>query len=213
MLNEPLRESVDATYGNSVEVNRSRFSLRPPMAPFRGRFGLFLLLVLAAAAWKAWPTLRPFVVPADRFAGRLHVADGDSLELDGVRIRLLGIDAPELAQTCTLAGMPHPCGREAREHLLHLIAGRPVLCASTETDRYGRRLGRCRAGDTDLSAAMVASGWAVAYGGYDREAAEARAHGRGLWSGDFVWPEEFRRRAREHREAGWFDRWLGGGRE
>jgi endonuclease YncB( thermonuclease family) len=182
------------------------------MAPFRGRLGLFLLLVAAAAAWKVWPTVRPFVVPAERHDGRLRVADGDSLELDGVRIRLLGVDAPELAQSCRLGGEPHPCGREAREHLLHLIAARPVTCSSTDTDRYGRRLGRCRAGETDLNAEMVRSGWAVAYGAYAREEADARAHGRGLWSGDFVWPEEFRRQARERRDRGWFEEWFGGGR-
>ncbi|MDK9698179.1 MAG: thermonuclease family protein [Siculibacillus sp.] len=194
-------------------MSPSHFPFRSPIAPFRGRLGLFLLLTAAALAWKAWPVVAPFVVPADRFSGRIHVTDGDSLELDGVRIRLLGIDAPELSQTCSLAGMDHPCGREAREHLVHLIAGRPVVCTSVETDRYGRHLGRCRAGDTDLSAAMVESGWAVAYGGHERQEAVARAHGRGLWSGDFVWPEDFRRRARDRREAGWFERWFGWGRE
>ena len=212
MLNEPLRESVYVASRNPVEVYRIRFLPRSPMAPFRGRLGLLLLLLLAALGWKAWPVLRPLVVPPDRHVGHLRVADGDSLELDGVRIRLLGIDAPELAQSCSLAGMVHPCGRESREHLLHLVAGRPVTCLSSDLDRYGRRLGRCRAGDTDLNAEMVRSGWAIAYGGYHREESEARAHGRGLWSGDFVWPEEFRRAARERREAGWFDRWFGGSR-
>jgi endonuclease YncB( thermonuclease family) len=181
---------------------------RRPIAPFRGRFGLVLVIGFAALGWKAWPVVRPFVVPADRFAGHLRIADGDSLELDGVRIRLLGIDAPELDQTCRAAGEPHPCGREAREHLLHLIGGRPVTCLSTELDRYGRRLGHCRAGDVDLNAEMVRTGWAVAYGGYDREEAEARAHGRGLWSGDFVWPQDFRRDKRDRRSTGWFDRWF-----
>ncbi len=212
MLNEPLRESVHTTSGNSLDVYRSRFLPRRPIAPFRGRLGLFLVLVAAAAAWKAWPVLRPFVVPADRHFGRLRVADGDSLELGGVRIRLLGVDAPELDQTCTLAGVPHPCGREAREHLLHLIAGRPVTCLSTELDRYGRHLGRCTAGDTELNSEMVRSGWAVAYGAYAREEADARAHGRGLWSGDFVWPQDFRRDKRERRDRGWFEEWFGAGR-
>lgn len=149
--------------------------------------------------------------------GRLRVADGDSLELDGVRVRLIGIDAPETDQTCVLAGRSHPCGREARDYLLHLIAGRDVACAWSREDRYGRLLGRCRAGDTDLNAAMVRNGWAVAYGGYEAEEADARAHRRGLWAGEFTWPEDFRREARDrraHRDGGWFDGWFGaGGRE
>ena len=211
MLNEPLRESVDVSSRKSFEVYRMRLLPRSPIAPFRGRLGLLLLALGLAMAWKAWPVLRPYVVPADTHAGHLRIADGDSLELDGVRVRLLGIDAPELAQTCSLAGMVHPCGREAREHLVHLVADRPVICRSSELDRYGRRLGRCRAGDTDLNAEMVKGGWAIAYGGYDREEADARSHGRGLWSGDFVWPEDFRRAVRERRDAGWLQRWLSGG--
>ncbi len=194
---------------------RFRPSTRPPMAPFRGRFGLFLVLVAAALAWKAWPTLRPWVTPEATMAGRLRLSDGDSLELDGVRVRLIGIDAPESDQTCVLAGQSHPCGREAREHLLHLVAGRDVACSWSGEDKYGRRLGRCRAGDTDLNAAMVRSGWAVAYGGYEAEEVDARAHRRGLWSGDFTWPEDFRRDKRDrrgHRDGGWFEGWFGTGR-
>jgi endonuclease YncB( thermonuclease family) len=190
----------------------SRLFPRSPLAPFRGRLGLVLVLLLGLAVWKTWPMVRLLVVPPDRHEGRLRVADGDSLELDGVRLRLEGIDAPELDQSCSLLGAAHPCGREAREHLLHLIAGRPVTCVSRDLDRYGRHLGRCRAGDTDLNAEMVRTGWAVAYGAYDRQEAEARAHGRGLWSGDFTWPQEFRREKRERRDIGWFERWLDGGR-
>lgn len=173
--------------------------------------GLILLVVLLVLGWRAWPFVAPFVLPDATMGGRLHVADGDSLTLDGVRVRLLGIDAPEQDQTCVLAGTRHPCGREAREHLLHLIGGRDVTCAWGREDKYGRRLGRCRAGTTDLNAEMVRSGWAVAYGGFEREEAEARAHGRGLWSGDFVLPEDFRRDKRDGRDAGWFDRWFGWG--
>lgn len=190
---------------------RPRFRPASPIAPFRGRMGLILLLILLAIGWRAWPVLRDAVTPEARFAGRLHVGDGDSLTLDGVRIRLLGIDAPEYGQSCALVGERHPCGREAREHLLHLIAGRPVTCTGSRHDRYGRRLGRCRAGDTDLNAEMVRSGWALAYDGHEREEAEARAHGRGLWSGEFVRPEDFRRDKREHRDRGWFEHWFGWG--
>ena len=184
---------------------------RPPIAPFRGRLGLVLLVILAALGWRVWSVVAPYVVPDATMGGRLHVADGDSLTLDGVRVRLRGIDAPESVQSCTLAGMSHPCGREAREHLVHLIGGRPVTCTWGREDRYGRRLGRCRAGETDLNAEMVRSGWAVAYGGYEREEADARAHRRGLWSSDFAWPEDFRRARREARNSGWVDRWFGWG--
>jgi endonuclease YncB( thermonuclease family) len=175
--------------------------------------GLILLVIILVAGWRAWPWAKALLTPDATMGGRLHVADGDSLTLDGIRVRLLGIDAPELDQTCRLAGMTHPCGREAREHLIGLVAGRSVTCSWSREDRYGRRLGRCSAGETDLAAEMVRSGWAVAYGGYEREETEARAHRRGLWSGDFVWPQDFRRDRHDHREPGWFDRWIGWGRE
>ena len=193
-------------------MSRFRLALRPPIAPFRGRIGLILLIFLAWVGWRAWDVVAPLVTPDAVLGGRLHVSDGDSLTLDGVRVRLFGIDAPEYRQTCALVGERHPCGLEAREHLVHLVAGRPVSCAWARTDRYGRRLGRCRAGDTDLNAEMVRSGWAFAYGDYEREEADARAHGRGLWSGEFTRPDEFRREKRERHDAGWFERWIGWGR-
>lgn len=208
MLNEPLRESVDAPERKPFEVSGTRLRLRPPLAPFGGRLGLAVLLLAAALAWKLWPAVRPWLAAEETRGGHLHVGDGDSLALDGVRFRLLGIDAPELHQTCTRAGEIHPCGREARDHLLRLIAGREVVCAWSHLDRYGRRLGRCRAGSTDLNAEMVRGGWAVAYGGYEREEAEAEAAGRGLWSGDFVRPEDWRREERARRDSGGFGDWL-----
>ncbi len=174
---------------------RSRSILRPTL----GRLVLVLVLLGLAWGWNQWRHLRPrsgtaFDAPVQgTLAGRTHVADGDSLAIDGARIRLLGIDAPERVQSCSLEGMRHPCGAEAREHLAALVAGRPVVCDWTRLDKYGRRLARCRAGDVDLNARMVRDGWAVSYGAYEREEADARAHGRGLWSGDFVWPEDFRR--------------------
>lgn len=128
--------------------------------------------------------------------GRAHVADGDSVAIGGVRLRLLGIDAPELAQVCRGAAGEHPCGWEAKAHLEALVAGRPLDCVWDRLDKYGRGLARCRAGSTDLGAAMVRDGWAVAYGAHEAEEAEARRAGRALWSGSFEWPEDFRRNER-----------------
>ena len=183
------------------------FRLRSRLAPTRGRLGLVVVIVAAAAGWRVWHDLRhpprhgrDLDAPVSgRLDGRPVVVDGDSLTIDGARIRLAGIDAPERAQSCSLAGMSHPCGDEAREHLAGLIGRAAVACTWGRLDKYGRRLARCRVGETDLGAAMVRAGWAVAYGGFEAEEAEARAHGRGLWSGRFEWPEDFRR---SHRPGG-----------
>jgi len=67
-----------------------------------------------------------------------------------------------------------------------------VVCRGVERDKHGRVLGYCTAGGRDLNAGMVASGMAVAYGGYNREEAEARAQKRGLWGSDFKSPRDWR---------------------
>ena len=45
--------------------------------------------------------------------GPARVIDGDTLEVQGERIRLHGIDAPEIRQLCRLDGKPWQCGKEA----------------------------------------------------------------------------------------------------
>lgn len=127
------------------------------------------------------------------FSGNPAVVDGDSLAFGETRVRLEGIDAPEFTQTCEIGGKPAQCGQLARAHLRSLIAGRKVECDSFAIDKYDRPLVRCRAGLTDLNAAMVRDGWAVAFGDHEREESEARNAGRGLWQGEFAEPKDWRR--------------------
>ena len=127
--------------------------------------------------------------------------DGDSLEIEGKRVRISGIDAPEIAQTCTAAdGTPFACGRRARAELERLAGGHELECRREGRDRFERVLASCRSGGADIAAAMVASGWALAFSGpagdrlrgAERRAREARA---GMWAGGFERPEEWRRKA------------------
>jgi endonuclease YncB( thermonuclease family) len=128
--------------------------------------------------------------------GAVHVVDGDSLRLGGTDIRLKGIDAPELHQTCRRAGRPYACGQVAREGLLALVSHRRVRCRVTGRDRYGRSLARCEASAADLGATLVGQGLAVSYGDYAREEASARSRSAGLWAGEFERPDLWRRRQR-----------------
>jgi endonuclease YncB( thermonuclease family) len=127
--------------------------------------------------------------------------DGDSLRADGEEIRLLGIDAPELRQTCRdQHGRNWTCGRDARDQLRRILARGRVRCVSAEKDRYGRSLARCSAsGVLDIGDALVREGLALNFmqGGYRAAESEARAAKRGIWRGEFERPANYRERNRE----------------
>lgn len=173
-------------------MNRSR--RRTPRAGARsgGRRILDLALATAILLMLIVVSLRLDRMAEITRSGTAVVNDGDSITLDGERVRLKGIDAPELAQTCGRSGGTYFCGREARDSLRTLTNGGGVSCTGDERDRYGRLLATCRAGGRNLNQAQVEAGWAVAYGGYVTEEAKARARGAGLWAGTFEKPRDWR---------------------
>lgn len=135
--------------------------------------------------------------PGDQLvAGPFHVVDGDTLTIGGLRMRLRGLDAPEMKQRCGEAATSWSCGVRARKALQSLVAGQ-ATCMTHGTDKYRRRLVRCSAGGRDVGSAMVREGHAVAYGDYEREEAEAKASRRGIWSGTFDRPEDWRKAHRK----------------
>lgn len=163
---------------------------RPPGRPGpAGRSGLGPVLLLAALVVSAAVLMKREDSVRE---GSVRVVDGDSLRLGETEIRLKGIDAPELHQTCERSGRPYRCGESARAALAERIGGRPVHCSVSGRDRYGRDLARCSVGGEDLGAFMVHAGWAVAYGDYAAEEGEARSRQAGLWAGPFERPSEWR---------------------
>ena len=66
--------------------------------------------------------------------GPARVIDGDSLEIQGERIRLHGIDAPENRQLCRLDGKPWQCGRDATDALASKIGNQRVTCQELDRD-------------------------------------------------------------------------------
>lgn len=150
-----------------------------------------------------------------RFFGSFLVIDGDTLIADGERLRIEGIDAPELSQVCKAAdGAPYACGEEARRALIALVSGRGFECTGTRRDRYGRLLVVCKRGLDDLGEILVRTGSVVADGRYLASETEARRVGEGIWRGDFERPADWRRQ-RQIEEAeltGWVEallpRWL-----
>lgn len=149
---------------------------------------LAVLLIVAAPTAQAAPPI----------TGRAVVADGDTFTLDGARIRLWGVDAPELHQTCALRnGRSWPCGDQAREALKRLVAGKAVRCEPQYRDRNGRPVSKCVAAGQDLAGQLVASGWALDFARYSRSAYQpaernARSQRVGVWQGTFTPPWEWR---------------------
>ena len=157
-----------------------------------------LCLALALAAGPAGAPARAEVT------GPPRIIDGDTLEIQGTVIRLTGIDAPELGQSCRIGERAYDCGRIARTALLDLTAGVTVSCelapASPEDNAADGRIGRCHADGYDLSEGMAYTGWALAlrrvserYVAFEERARAAR---RGLWKGRFVAPWDWRAGAR-----------------
>lgn len=125
--------------------------------------------------------------------GNPKLVDGDSFFLNGTEVRMVGIDAPEGKQMCTRQGREWPCGEEARRKLAQLIGGRSISCQGGEPDQHGRLLGTCSVNGQNLNREMVASGYAVSFGArYNREERDAQSAQRGLWSGEFQKPQDWR---------------------
>ena len=150
-----------------------------------------LVLILALSAPAGAVTL----------SGQARVVDGDSLVVAGERVRLFGIDAPELTQRCDVSGRNWACGAWAKEALTQIVGQGVLRCDALDRDRYGRTVARCLVSGRDVGAAMVQAGAATAYLRYshDYAAAEAAAKraARGLWSGAVTAPDEYRKVAKQ----------------
>jgi len=183
-----------------------------------GRNHVFLLLLSAVylASFYACDrpgalrrTLEPLepALPMRPVTGRAWVVDGDTIRIAGIPIRLDGIDAPERSQTCTYPnGRAWPCGEAATRRLHERTRGRIVTCKPRGHDRYARLIATCWLDGSDLNAWLVREGWAVASGlrrTYAAEEAAASAAKRGIWTGSFIAPAEWRRA----HSNGWRHRW------
>lgn len=143
---------------------------------------------------------------AEVISGRVvRVADGDTITvLDAEKvqhkIRLSGIDAPEMAQAF---------GQRSRESLAELVAGRTVIVETTKKDRHRRFIGKVLVNGQDINIEQIRRGMAWFYRhyeneqpasdrqSYDRAETEARDYRRGLWTDKNPTPPwDFRQRRR-----------------
>ncbi len=130
---------------------------------------------------------------------QVKVIDGDTIVLGEFRIRLQGIDAPELAQECRdkQSMQLYKCGEVAKEYLIKLTTLQEVACTDEGMDKYKRQLSYCYVGDININREMVKTGNALAYSKYDlffvKEEIQARWNKAGVWGSEFEKPETFRK--------------------
>lgn len=142
-------------------------------------------------------------LPDEPIIGSAYVIDGDTVSIAGRRIRLVDIDAPELDQDCQdRQGQSWPCGRASTQALKGLLRDRQLSCRPQAYDQYHRALSVCSLPDgTNVNAWMVQQGLAVTSGFakvYGAQETDARGAKRGVWTGDFTAPRDWRRQHPRH---------------
>ena len=132
-------------------------------------------------------------------ADNLKIVDGDTIVLNGEKIRFSGIDTPELKQTCIYKNQEVICGVFAKILLIEKIGNKTPVCISEGKDIYKRTLAECFINGESLSSFLVRSGYAFAYRKYSKKFVEdeefARTNKLGLWSMKFQFPWDFRKKS------------------
>ena len=139
-----------------------------------------------------------FFTLKDVESNEVKIIDGDTIHLNGEKIRFTGIDTPELKQTCTKNNEVIYCGIKARKLLIEKIGKNKVQCVREGKDQYKRTLAECFVNKVSLSSYLVRNGYAFAYRRYStkfiRDEDFARTNNLGMWSMTFDYPWDYRKK-------------------
>ena len=128
----------------------------------------------------------------------IKIIDGDTIHLNGEKIRFTGIDTPELKQTCSKNNEVILCGIKAKKLLIKKIGKNEVYCTKEGEDQYRRTLAECFVKDLSLSSFLVREGYAFAYRKYSKKFINdedyARKNNLGMWSMRFEYPWDWRKK-------------------
>ena len=140
-------------------------------------------------------------------SGNAQIIDGDTIKINSKKIRLYGIDAPELKQMCKKPYLTiifftftkdYPCGKISTQKLQKKINNKVITCKILDIDRYKRLIGECYKRNLNLNSWLVSNGYAVAYRKYSKKyisnEINAKNEKKGLWQGKFEMPWDFRRK-------------------
>ena len=163
-----------ARHWNPRVVEGGRATARPVAAPRAGA-GLFARLrltvlagVFAGLAVAFWPAGIDDASGHEISAADVHVIDGDTFDHGGDRIRIAGIDTPELNGRCA---REIELARAARRRTRELLAAGPfelVPAGDRDVDRYGRKLRDVVRDGRSIGDTLVAEGLAREWRGYRR---------------------------------------------
>ena len=127
----------------------------------------------------------------------IKITDGDTIKINGEKIRFSGIDTPELKQTCIKNGIKNSCGIKAKEILIDKISNKKVSCIRDGKDQFKRTLAECFVNNESLSRYLVRSGYAFAYRKYSKKIIKDEDYARmkkiGMWSMEFEYPWDYRK--------------------
>ena len=131
------------------------------------------------------------------FADNLKIIDGDTIILNGEKIRFSGIDTPELKQTCMNGDEKVFCGKTSKMLLIKKIGNETPECISEGKDAYKRTLAECFIKGESLSSYLVRSGYAFAYRKYStkfiKDVEFAKENNLVMWAIMFQYPWDFRK--------------------
>ncbi|MBH87867.1 MAG: nuclease [Pelagibacterales bacterium] len=129
----------------------------------------------------------------------ITVIDGDTVKFNNKKIRLHGIDTPEIKQLCkNTKNENYKCGVKAKLALINLINNNKIKCLIHGKDKYKRLIGTCFIKNLNINAWLVKNGWALAYRKYSKDYINqeiwAKKNLMGLWQGEFLEPWKWRRK-------------------
>ena len=137
--------------------------------------------------------------------GKAKVIDGDTININGEKIRFAGIDAPESfyrgkKQVCYLNEKEVFCGELSKEKLKEKIGSNIIFCKKEKNkDIYRRTLAECFVNGKSLSIFMVRTGYAFDFVRYSKEKYAkdeeyAKTNKLGIWNMKFEYPWEWRKK-------------------
>ena len=136
--------------------------------------------------------------------GRAFIIDGDTLKINGVKVRLVGVDAPEISQKCKTHGHIENCGEIVKLRLVQVTSNEDTTCYSHGKDYFGRVLAECYINDININKWLLREGLAVYFYNKDFKSYKiletlAREEKLGLWDSEFQNPKEYRKQQKKWR--------------